>query len=175
SSLPIQGNSAFRLIQNGAAKVEITAEPTLPSAGYRSVATPLVGVAVANVYSSPLPVTVTVYDRSGQSLGQGSMTIPATGHTSFNLFQVIPSLPASFTGSLLITPRFPDFLIAWAVYADSSGIISSLPDGRAGFPVSHWDEIPAVFDRVVAAYQATLPDFGAAPQLVRSPQNDGNA
>jgi len=64
SSLPIQGNVAFRLIENGTAKVEITAEPTLPSAGYRSVATPLVGVAVANIYGSPLPVTVTVYDHS---------------------------------------------------------------------------------------------------------------
>ncbi len=60
ATLPVEATVAFRLIHNGTAQLEITAEPTLPSYGYRSVATPQVGVAVANVYSgTSLPVTVT--------------------------------------------------------------------------------------------------------------------
>jgi len=82
SSLPSQGNVAFRLIQNGAAKVEITAEPTLPSVGYRSVATPLVGLAVANVYNSiSLPVTVKVYDAWDD--GEAGSRIVSFVHSPF--------------------------------------------------------------------------------------------
>jgi hypothetical protein len=61
ASLPVQANVAFRLIQGGVARLEITAEPTLPSTSYRSVASPQVGMAVANGYNnSALAVKVTV-------------------------------------------------------------------------------------------------------------------
>ena len=40
ATLPVQANVAFRSFQNGKALLEITAEPTLPSQGYRSVAGP---------------------------------------------------------------------------------------------------------------------------------------
>jgi hypothetical protein len=177
ANLPVQGNVAFRLYGNGKASLEITAEPTLPSMGYRAVAGPLVGVAVANIYSdSALSATVTVYDASGNSLGQKVLTIPALGHTAFNLNQVFTNLPASFTGSLLITGPTPAWdLVAWAVYADSSGIISSLPDGRAGFPISPREQITTAFTRLVNAYQTALSDFGDTPQLVVSDETDSNA
>lgn len=177
ATLPVEATVAFRLIHNGTAQLEITAAPTLPSFGYRSVATPLVGIAVANQYTgSPLPVTVAVYDGAGNSLGQGALTIPPLGHTSFNLFQVIPGLPVSFTGNVLITPQNQNnVLIAWVVYSDSSGVISSLPEGRIGFPTPHDDQIQTVFVRLVNAYQTLLSDFGAAPQLVMSPESDNNA
>jgi hypothetical protein len=175
SSLPVQANVAFRRIQNGVAKLEITAEPTLPSGAYRSVASPLVGVAVANVYGIPLAANVTVYGSAGQVLGQASLTIPAQGHSSFNLFQV-PGVPAAFTGSFVLTPQAAgQYLLAWANYSDSSGVISSLPDGRAGFPAAQIDQIYNAFWRLVKAYQVTLPDFGATPQLVIGQQNDANA
>ena len=175
ATLPIQANVAFRYSQNGTAKVEITAEPTLPSTGYRAVATPQVGVAVANPYSSPLATTVTVYGDSGQTLGQTPLTIAANGHTALNLSQ-IPGLPTSFTGSVRITPQTPgNLLLAWAVYSDSSGVISSLPDGRGSFPQSQADNIYNAFYRLVSTYQATLPDFGTTPQLIISPENDTNA
>jgi Zn-dependent protease with chaperone function len=176
ASLPLQANVAFRSYQNGKASLEITAEPTLPSMGYRAVAAPLVGVAIANPFNSPLPATIAVYDGSGNSLGQKNLTIPAEGHTAFNLNQVFTSLPASFTGSLLITSQNAGWdLIAWAVYADSSGIISSLPDGRAAFPVSPSEQIITAFTRLLNAYQTSLPDFGAAPQLTIGTGTDDNA
>ena len=176
ASLPIQANVAFRSYANGKALLEITAEPTLPSMGYRAVANPQVGLAIANPYSSSLPVTITVYDGSGNSLGQKNVTIPAQGHTAFNLNSLFTSLPASFTGSLLITCQNPGWdLIAWAVYADSSGVISSLPDGRASFPVSPREQIITAFTRLVNAYQTSLSDFGAAPTLVLGANTDSNA
>ncbi len=176
ATLPLQANVAFRLLNNGAAQLEITAEPTLPSFGYRSVATPQVGIAVANIYNSALPVLVTVYDGSGNNLGQGSLTVPPLGHSSFNLNQVVANLPASFTGNVFITPTTPqDVLIAWAVYSDSSGVISSLPEGRIGFPTPHVDQIQTAFIRLLNAYQTNLSDYGDAPQLVISTENDDNA
>jgi len=177
ASLPVLANVAFRFLQSGAARLEITAEPTLPSIEYRAVAGPRVGIAIANVYkTAALAVTVSVFGPSGESLGQGSLTIPPLGHTSLNLFQVIPGLPAEFTGSVVIAPQTQgQVLMAWAVYADATGVISSLPDGRAGFPVGQPDQIPDTFARVVSAYQTSLPDFGSAPQLVISAEQDSNA
>lgn len=175
TTLPILANVAFRFLQNGTAKLEITASPTLPSQAYRSLATPQVGLAVANVYSAPMTAILTVYGNTGQTLGQGSITIPGNGHTSFNLSQV-PNVPSTFTGNVVITPQVPgSFFIAWAVYSDSSGVISSLPDGRAAFPLPQPDLIDNSFARVVAAYQSLLPDFGSAPQLIISTENDANA
>jgi hypothetical protein len=182
ASLPIYATSAFRFVINGSTVVEITAEPTLPSTGYTSVATPQVGVVVANPYLSPLPVVVTVLDGSGNTLGTTNLTLPPLGHSSFNL-SAIPNLPASFTGSVRVTPVTPGWkLIAWAVYSDSSGAISSLPDGRDGFPISQTEQIDKAFRSVVAAFQAIappgvpgLPSFGPVPQLVISPESDSNA
>ena len=177
ASLPVHGNVAFRLLQNRLAKLEITAEPTLPSISYRAVATPQVGIAVANGYnSSSLPAQVTVYSAAGQVLGRATVTIPALGHSSFNLGQLIPGLPAGFTGSVVITPsNAGQVLLGWAVYSDSSGVISSLPDGRAGFPVFQFDQINNAFARLVAAYNVLLPAYGAAPQLVIGTDNGSNA
>jgi hypothetical protein len=176
ASLPVQANVAFRLIQNGVARVEITAEPTLPSIGYRSIASPMVGIAIANVYDSTFGVNVTVYDASGQVLGQGQRTVPSLGHISFNLSQLIPNLPATFTGSLVITPQLAgNVVVAWAVYADSAGALSSLPDGRAGFPLGQPDQVPVTFSRVINAYQTLLSDFGVTPQLIVSPDRSNNA
>ena len=175
ASLPLLASVAFRLIENGAAKLEISAAPTLPSGAYRSVATPQVGVAVANVYRVPLTANVNVYGAGGQMLGQASLTIPPLGHSSFNLSQV-PNVPATFTGSVVVTSQTPgNVLLAWAVYSDSSGIISSLPDGRLGFALPQPDEIVNAFQRVVSAYQNLLSDFGTEPQLIISPENDANA
>jgi hypothetical protein len=172
ANLPVLANVAFRLIQKGVAKLEITAEPSQPSYGYKAVAGPLVGIAVANVYNStPLSATVAVYDRSGSSLGQASLTIPPFGHAAFILNQLIPSLPRSFTGSLSITPQTQGYsLLAWAVYAGSSGVISTLPDGRSVFPGPHVDEVETALLRLVTAYQTYVPDFGPAPQLTDKPR-----
>ncbi len=176
ASLPVQANVSFRYIQNGIAKVEITAEPTLPSGSYLTVATRQVGLALANVYSDPISDLVTVFDGSGQILGQTSITLPAHGHSAFNVSQLFPTLPAGFTGSVLLTPEsLGNYLVGWGVYADASGIISSLPDGRGESPRPHPDLIRDVFRRLVYAYQNRLPDFGPEPQLIMSSAKVVNA
>jgi Zn-dependent protease with chaperone function len=111
----------------------------------------------------------------GQVLGQGTLPIPANGHASFNLSQV-PNVPANFTGNVAIMAQTTgQVFAAWAVYSDTSGVISSLPDGRAAFPQSQPDQVINAFNRLVVAYETLLPDFGAAPQLVISPEDDANA
>lgn len=184
ATLPVQANVAFRSYGNGKPLLEITAEPTLPSQGYRAVAAPLTGIAIANPndavnppYNAPLAATVTVYDGSGNNLGQKNVTIPTMGHTSFNLNSLFTSLPASFTGNLLITAQTPGYyLIAWAVYADSTGIISSLPDGRSGFPMSQPEPIATVYTRLLNAFQTSVSDFGTSnPNLDVDTDTNSNA
>jgi len=108
STLAVQGTVALRLIVNRKPTTEITAEPTSPSTGYTSVATPQVGIAVANPYADrPLSAVAKVFDSGGSLVGQSAVSIPAVGHCSFNLSGLIPNLPANFTGSVRITPQTP--------------------------------------------------------------------
>jgi hypothetical protein len=177
STLPLQGTVAFRLIRNGSAAIEITANPTDPSRGYTSVATPQLGVAVANIDSQkPLGVLVTASYANGVTAGQATLMVPAGGHSSFNLSTLIPSLPANFSGSVRIVAQTPgQWLLAWALYSDNSGVISSLPEGRDAFPKWQTAEIGTAFANVVSALQQLLPDFGGVPTLNIGAETDNNA
>lgn len=66
-------------------------------------------------------------------------------------------------------------LLAWAVYSDTSGVISSLPEGRDAFPRWQRGDIVTAFANVVRALQELLPDFGGAPTLNISAETDDNA
>jgi hypothetical protein len=60
------------------------------------------------------------------------------------LGQLIPSLPANFLGSVLMAPATQaeerwQFL-AWTANEDA-GMLSTLPPGRAEWPISHYDRI----------------------------------
>ena len=77
----------------------------------------------------------------------------------------------------MITPQTSgNYLIAWAVYADSTGIISSLPDGRSGFPISQPEQIATVYTRLLSAFQTSVSDFGTSnPNLDVDTDTDDNA
>lgn len=169
ATLPLQATVLYREIVNGVPKVEISAQATLPSPIYRSPASSLLGVAVANVYSQQsVSVNIKAIDSNGNQAGNGTVTLGPHRHSSFNLFQVIPSLPENFSGSVeLSSPDFNTQFVGWTLNADSSGVISSLPPGPLGWPISHWDRIWLVFNKILNAAQQIAPNFGV--DLTSSP------
>ena len=151
SSVPLQATVAFRVLENGDARQEITSQPTLPTLVYTSFANRDLGVAIANAWSDmPVRVNVVLLDKDGVFVGQRQFSLPPLGHTSFNLMQYFPDLPDDFYGVLQITSANPpqeDF-VAWTLNADR-GMISALPPGAAEWPVSHWERIRLVYRRII--------------------------
>lgn len=155
SDVPVQATAAFRMIVNGAPLQEITAEPTLPTLVYTSAANRFLGVALANVNpEKSVTVRMGVSGANGEILGAPvDVTIPAAGHTMFNLWQKFPGLQnMDFSGVLKIsaTDPMPDNeFIAWTLNGDASGTLSALPPGGLAWPISHFDRIWLVYSRVV--------------------------
>ena len=165
ASLPVQATVAFRQLENGVPKTEITAEPTLPSVRYDSIANAFLGVAIANVYSdAPVAVTLTVRDSEGSVVGQQTVTVPILGHVAFPLGERFPNLGTGFTGTLQLTTGGMDEFVAWTLNGDSAGILSSLPPGRLGWPISHWDRIWLTFRTTL---EAARPYIGPQPVELR--------
>ena len=124
ADLPIQGTVQFRSIVNGVAQQEISAVGTLPSQSYISPANALLGVAIANVYPTPLQVVVSAFDTSGSQVAATTVTVDGGGHRSFNLNSVLPGLSASFAGSIRLTPvlagAYIQFSAGWSKLANKS-------------------------------------------------------
>jgi hypothetical protein len=179
ASLPLQAVLTFRELVNGVPKVEISTEPTLPAFRHFSPATRFTGIAMANIYGSPVSVNVQVNDADGNSLGQQSLTIPGGNHLAFNLWQKFPNLDPNFHGSLILDGNAPpsDSFIAWTLNADASGVLSSLPPGRIGWPISHWDQIWFVFWKIwdatqqLSANAPSIGTFGSTPPQLKIDQS----
>jgi hypothetical protein len=97
--------------------------------------------------------------------------VPGLGHKSFNLFQLFPSIPASFNGSVVITPQVAgDQVMAWTLNSDGR-IISTLPTGPLEWPISHPDRIQLVFQRLLAAAPVLFGGIGGISLGLQSPPN----
>ena len=107
SDLPLQGTVLFRAIANGVPQVEVSAAATLPSPYYYSPATRDLGVALVNIYSVNKSFQISAVAANGTSVGSATVSLGPLAHKSFNLPQLIPSLPASFSGSIQISPYQP--------------------------------------------------------------------
>lgn len=151
STIPVQATVLFATFVNGTVQYQVSAPSTLPAGRFWSPANPNLGIALANAYTGvPVTVTVSAFDSDGHAVGANTLTLARNAHTSFNLFQVM-SLPASFVGSIVITPQVPNQnFLAWTLNSDS-GAISSLPSGGSRWPISHWERIWLVYSKVVDA------------------------
>lgn len=181
SDIPLQGTVLFRSIINSVASVEASAPPTLPTSRYLSPATRDLGVALANISGAIKYFQVAAVDSSGNTLSTVSINIPGLGHTSFNLYQKFPGLPADFSGSVVIIPQVAgDQVLAWTLNVER-GLDSTLPPGPLDWPISHTDRIQLVFKRLLAAAPPMLSSLGsnlgpqAAPALIISPDTEINA
>ncbi len=164
ASLPVQANIAYRAILNGTPSVEITANATLPTTGYVSAGNRDLGIAIANTrIDASNTINVLAFDSDGQAMGTQSITLPPVGHSAFNLWQKFPGIGSSFTGTVVLQSTDPNRpFVAWTLNAEL-GLLSTLPEGRAGFPVSQNDRIWKIFSEVQFAAQNFM-NFG--PQLV---------
>lgn len=151
ADLPLQGTVAFRALSGAAPTLDLTAPATLPSSLYRSAANSKLGIALANVYGVSMSVVVRALDQNGATVGSGQVNLPPVGHRSFNLNQLIPSLPANFLGSVEMAPTSLGWqFLGWTANEDS-GMLSTLPAGRAEWPISQYDRLWLVFLRVLDA------------------------
>jgi hypothetical protein len=161
TDLPVQATVLFRRIMNGVPQAEISAAATLPSTQYVSPATRDLGIAIVNIYDVPKSFLITAFDSNGATAGTSAVNLAAHAHSSFDLSARIPSLPASFTGSVKITPsnQATDQFLAWTLKVD--GIVTaSLPPGRLEWPISHVDRITLVYRKLLAASPAALASLG---------------
>ena len=169
SDIPIQGTVLFRNIVNGAAVIEVSAPPTLPTSRYTSLATRDLGVALANVSTVSKTFQVTALDSSGTALGSALIGVPGLGHIAFNLVDKISTLPLDFSGSIVITPQVAgDQVLAWTLNVER-GLISTLPSGPAEWPISHSDRIMLVYKRLLAAAPTLLAGVGNNLSLQNPP------
>jgi hypothetical protein len=166
SNIPLQATVLFRMIDGGTAKADFAAPATLPSYIYRSAASRNTGIALANVYDTPITATVTARHQDGSDLGTASVPLPALGHWSGNLYTLFPGIP-DFLGSVEITTTTqPNLILAWTLNEDG-GMISTLPPGRNEWPISHWDRIWLVYLKVLDVAERLDPVVFSSPITLR--------
>ena len=161
ADLPLQATVLFTRIMNGVPQAEISAPATLPSTQYLSSATRDLGIAIVNISNSPKSLLITALDSNGVTAGTSVVNLAPREHQSFDLYDRIPSLPASFTGSIKIVPSASatDQFLAWTLNVDR-GLVASLPPGRLAWPISHVDRIWLVYRKLVAAAPAAVAGLG---------------
>lgn len=189
SDIPVQGTVLFRFIAFGSTSIEVSAPPTLPTSRYLSLATYSLGIAIANIATAAKSYQITALNSSGTILATTMVGVAGLGHYSFNLNQVLPGLPTSFAGSIVITPQIPgDQVLAWTLDSETgvpttlqTGVLSTLPPGPLEWPISHPDRIQLVFKRLLAVAPSLLAGLGnnlslqTAPNLVIAPDTTVNA
>jgi hypothetical protein len=143
----VQGTLTFRGIVNGTPQQAVSALASLPGLEYTSPATYSTGVALANIYSTPVTLQVIATDSAGNTSGTANATLPADGHMAFNLNSMMPSLSPSFTGSVTVNAIDNSYFVGWTLAVDNSGVLSSYPPGTLEWPISHVDRIWDVYYR----------------------------
>lgn len=165
SDVPLSGSASFRLWLGGRAVQEVTAPPTLPVIDYVSYANRDLGIAVANPNNRTLQLDMYMKLNSGVVLGPARITLPPYGHAAFNAVERFPA--ADLRDSILsleAVDRPQDEFLAWTMNADASGTFSSLPPGGVVPPISHWDRIWNVYQRVLNAAME-LGALSSGPEL----------
>jgi hypothetical protein len=150
STIPLMGTLKYRFTSNGTPTFDVAAVATSPTYSYYSYANPNIGLAVANPSATnAVHVTVAALDASGNAAGNFALTLDPLAHTSFNLGQQLTGLPATFTGSAVMTSTdYPiSSFVAYTLNV-SSGLLSPLPPGEM--------QSPAPPDRLLADAAAQL-------------------
>ncbi len=174
STLPLQGVVQFSFSTNGVPQEAISTQATAAAQVFRSPATPTTGIAIANpsssVQSTPVTVTVTVYDASGTSLGQTLVTVPPSGHRQFTLSDRFSSLPAR--ESVVLSAQTPgQNFVAWMLSGDG-GVFSSYPAAGQSRPAAQYERITKIFQKLANAGQSLQFFSSALPTLTIDNRTD---
>jgi hypothetical protein len=100
--------------------------PTLTTIPYDDTNGFFMGVALTNLSSSLAPVTVTMWDESGNQLGAQFLTIPANGHTSFLLANQF-SLTVAELGIVQFQSAVSGGIVGIGLRFQPSGTFTSVP------------------------------------------------
>jgi hypothetical protein len=164
AAMPVQGIATYTRYRNGAAYAKVTAEAAPQTVEYLNIANRNVGLALANRNEFSITLDVDAVDEHGNFAGHHSVTLPAWGHTAFNLYGPMPNLPQNFRGTVRVsTPAGKTYFLAWALTDDGSGVSSALPAGHYRRPVSQRDRIENVFFSLSAAFDEQV--GGTMPEL----------
>ena len=168
STLPIQAVIQYRYSVSGIPQQGVSAPATEASALFRSPAGTGTGIALANIYSQAIAVTVWALNGNGSNAASNTVTLPALGHASFTVSQLFPALPSNFRGTILISPVVANqYVVAWTLSVDL-GVLASYPASALNWPVSQYERIWMVWEKVLNVAAANY-RLGTLPKLVIDP------
>ena len=158
ASNSVQGVATYSALENGSPRYSISVPASLPTIHYFSAATPDLGLAVGNIYSSEVSIVIGAESNNGSSF-HGNMTLPAQGHRAKILSEVIPDLPRDFVGTVSIETKNAGYFSALTLRG-AGGVYSSLPSGEIARPAPHFFVIWNVFSqlRSTVAFEGLIPD-----------------
>jgi hypothetical protein len=174
STLPLEGIVEFSQSANGVPQEGLAAQATPASQLFRSPATVLTGVAIANPSSSStVNLLITALDQNGNTRGTTTLTLPPLGHDSFDVGTLFPTLTGlfsnvggAFQGSILIATTAPaTYCVAWTVSTDL-GVYASFPPAGLNAPVSQAERIQNVWQQVLTVAEANFPLSNNPPALI---------
>ena len=159
ASNSVQGVATYSALENGSPRYSISVPASLPTIHYFSAATPDLGLAVGNIYSSEVSIVIRAESNNGSSF-HGHMTLPAHGHRAKILNEVIPDLPRDFVGTVSISAENVGYLVSALTLRGAGGVYSSLPSGETARPAPHEFVIWNVFSqlRSAVAFEELIPD-----------------
>ena len=159
ASNSVQGVATYSALENGSPRYSISVPASLPTIYYFSAATPGLGLAVGNIYSSEVSIVLWAESNDGSSF-HGYMTLPAHGQRAKLLSEVIPDLPRDFVGTVSISAENVGYLVSALTLRGVNGVYSSLPSGEIARPAPHEFVIWNVFSqlRSTVAFEELIPD-----------------
>jgi hypothetical protein len=167
STLPLEGVVQFSFSVNGVPQQGVSAQATPASTLFRSPATISTGIAVGNINSTSLPITVTAIDATGHVITQAGFNVAALGHQSQTVAQMFPGLDPSFRGTVTIATALttpPTRFVAWTLSGDGA-VLSSYPPAGLRWPISQYELIWKVWFKILNA-ASTIYNLGTLPTLV---------
>ena len=159
ASNSVQGVATYSALENGSPRYSISVPASLPTINYFSAATPDLGIAVGNIYSSEVSIVITAKSNDGSS-SYGTMTLPAQGKRAKLLSEIIPDLPQDFVGTVSINAEDLRYYFSALALRGDGGVYSSLPSGEIALPAPHFFVIWNVFSqlRSTVASEELIPD-----------------
>jgi hypothetical protein len=150
STSPLQVVATVREIVTGRTGQQFMIQPILPTLDYVWPGDQNSYVSIANPYSSDsIAVKLLALDADGNAVGDPiQVSAPGSGQSFIKIGDKFPKLPP---GGLIVASavnRPHDVFIATSLMGDGTGYLSSLPNGGATWPISHWDRIWMAYRQV---------------------------
>jgi hypothetical protein len=149
---PVQVVATVREILSGLTGQQFMVQPTLPSLDFVWPGDKNSYISIANPYGTDsVTVSVAPMDSDGHLAGS-PVQLTLSGAQQI-LMRVGDKFPNLATGAIVISAvnRPHDFFVATSLAGDGTGYLSSLPNGGATWPISHWDRIWMVYRQVANA------------------------